>query len=76
VVLVAQRANDLGGERLVQHLDDGVPVSLIPLGNGALFDVLPRTPAQFLDIGQERTLVLVGSRSHLTMMLRGRGKAR
>ena len=48
VALVAQDADDLGRERLVQDLDDGLAVRAIVLGDRALLDVparpLPQLP--------------------------------
>src|SRR6266849_3390579 len=41
VALVAQDADDLGGERFVQELHDDVAVGVVPGSNRAFRDVLP-----------------------------------
>src|ERR671925_604852 len=53
MALVAQRADDLGGERLVEQLDDHIAVGVIPGSHRALRDVLPGALAQRLDVGEE-----------------------
>jgi len=53
VPLVAQDADDLGGKRLVEQLDDGGSVGLVPFGDGPFLDVLAGPPAQLFDVGQE-----------------------
>jgi hypothetical protein len=54
-----QHADDLGRERLVQDLHDDLGVGAIALGDGAALDVLAGAPAQGLDVGEKR-LLLVG----------------
>jgi hypothetical protein len=54
VTLVAQHANNLGGQRFVQNLDDGVAVSGVPFGDRALFDMFPGALAQCFDVGKKR----------------------
>src|SRR5882724_575148 len=46
VSLVAQYANDLRGQRLIQHFDYGFPIRPIAFGYGALINMLTRTRAQ------------------------------
>src|SRR5688572_1205358 len=54
MALVAQRADDLGRERLVEELEDHAAVGVVPGSHRALRDVLPGPPAQRLDVGEER----------------------
>ena len=54
VPLVAQDADDLGGERLVEELDHGLAVGPVARGDRALLDVLARACAERLDVGEER----------------------
>jgi hypothetical protein len=53
VPLVAQHADDLGGQGLVEQADDGVAVRLVALGDGAVLDVLARPVAERLDVADE-----------------------
>ena len=53
VALVAEHAHDLRRERLVEHLDHPVPVSAVGRRDRALFDLLPSSFAERLDVGQE-----------------------
>src|SRR5437660_2034361 len=50
---VAQRADDLGGERFVQQLHHRIEVRVIAGHHRALGDVLPGAAAQLLYIRQE-----------------------
>ena len=54
VTFIAERADDLGGQRLVEELDDHIRVASISLGYRSLLDVLARALAQSLDVGEER----------------------
>jgi hypothetical protein len=53
VPLVAQDAHDLGGQRLVQDLHDGLAVGLVAFRDGTVLDVLARPLPQRLDVGEE-----------------------
>src|SRR5260221_7138931 len=53
VALVAQRADDLGGERLVQQLVHHATVGVIPGSHRTFADVLPGPLAQRGDVGEE-----------------------
>src|SRR3954468_10987806 len=55
MALVAQRADDLGGERLVQELQHHAAVGVVAGSHRPFGDVLPGTPAQRLDVGEERS---------------------
>jgi len=50
VALVAQHTDDLGGERFVEQLEDGITIRAITLGDRALLDVLPRALPQCFDV--------------------------
>src|SRR5581483_4952846 len=52
VELVAQRADELGGERLVQYPDRLLAIELVVRGDRPLRDVLARTLAKGLDLLQ------------------------
>ena len=51
MALVAQHADKLRRQRLVQHLDHLLAVGLVGAGDGALLDMLARAVADFLDVG-------------------------
>src|SRR4029079_6019274 len=51
--LVAQRADDLGGERLVEELQHHAAVGVVTGSHRPLGDVLPGTPTQRLDVGEK-----------------------
>ena len=53
VPLVAQHADDLGGQRLVEHLDHPLAVGAVGVGDRALLDLLPGPLAEGLDVGEE-----------------------
>ena len=53
VALVAQHADDLGRQRLVENAHDRVAVRPIALGDRALLDVPARPRPKLLDIRQE-----------------------
>ena len=53
VALVAQHADDLGGQRLVEQLHHRLAVRLVALGHRAVLDVLARALAERLDVGHE-----------------------
>src|SRR5260221_7139098 len=55
VALVAQRADDFGGERLVQELEHHRAVGVVPGSHRALRDVLPGPLTQRLDVGEKRS---------------------
>src|SRR5688500_14620333 len=55
MALGAPRADDLGGERLVEELEDHAAVGVVPGSHRALRDVLPGPLAQRLDVGEERS---------------------
>ena len=59
VAFVAEHADDLGREGLVQDPHDDLGVGAVALGNGAALDVLARAAADRLDVGQKRLLLLV-----------------
>src|SRR5262249_37589818 len=74
VTLVAQHADDLGGERLVQHPDDGLTVGAVVLGDGALLDVPPCALAQLADVREKGCVagrVLDGTRFHRGLLAHG-----
>jgi hypothetical protein len=50
MALVAQDANDLCSERLVQDSDHSLAVCLVGISNCAVLDVLPGSPADFFNI--------------------------
>jgi len=52
VPLVAQHAHELGGERLVQHVDDTGKVGLVAARDRSLVDVLAGAPADLGDVGK------------------------
>ena len=52
--LVAQNADDLGRQHLVQHLDHLLAVGGVARGDGAIGDVLPGALLNLLHIGNER----------------------
>ena len=54
VTLVAQHADDLRGQRLVEQLDHGLAVGPVSIGDRAFFDVLPRPATKLGDVGHER----------------------
>ena len=54
VALVAQHADDLGRERLVEQPHHRLAVGAVAGRHRALLDVLAGAAAQFLDVGQER----------------------
>ena len=64
VVPVAQHAHELGGERLVQHLDHLLAVGTVVLGDRALLDVAARLLAQGLHVGEGRAGLLLGNCAH------------
>jgi hypothetical protein len=53
VALVAEHADELGGERLVEQAQDGLAIAAIGLGDGALLDVAARAAAELLDVGEK-----------------------
>src|SRR3989442_638885 len=55
MALVAQRADDLGGERFVQELQHHAAVGVIPGSHRPLGDVLAGALAQRLDVGEKRS---------------------
>ncbi|MNH28058.1 hypothetical protein D3C78_654160 [compost metagenome] len=52
VALVAQGADPLGGQRLVEQAQDFFPVGAVAFGHGALLDMLAGTLTQGFNIGQ------------------------
>src|ERR1700761_1151660 len=56
VIFVAQYANDLGRQRLIQYLDHRLAVGAIAVGDRSLVDVRASTLANGLDIGKKRFL--------------------
>src|SRR5262249_25677316 len=50
VTLVAQHADELGGEHLVEHRDDALAVGLVALGYRALLHMLARVIPDPLDV--------------------------
>ncbi len=46
MTLVAQHADQFGGQRFVEQADDFLPVGAIAFGHCAVLHVLPRTFAQ------------------------------
>jgi hypothetical protein len=56
VLAIAQRADDLGRQRLVEELHRELAVDLIAGGDRALFDVLARSPTELFDVSQKRLL--------------------
>src|SRR5581483_6518391 len=57
VALVTEHAHHLGGERVVEQLDQLLPIGLIALGDRALLEVLSRTTAQLLNFGEKSAAV-------------------
>jgi len=57
VPAIAQRADDLGRQRLVQHADHRLAIAAVPFGHRAVQDVLAGAAADLFDIGQERLLL-------------------
>ena len=54
MALVAQHADELRRQRLVEDLDHGLAVGLVARRDGALLDVLAGPLAQGLDVGEKR----------------------
>jgi hypothetical protein len=54
VVLVAQHAHQLGGQGVVEQLDDGFAIGAVASGHGAAVDVLTRALADVLEVADER----------------------
>lgn len=52
VALVAQEADQLGGERFVEQAQDGLAIGRIAFGDRAFLDVLAGTVAKGLDVRQ------------------------
>jgi hypothetical protein len=50
---VTQNTDDFCRQRLIENLDDSRTVTLVPLGNGAVFDMSPGSFAQGLNICQK-----------------------
>ncbi len=56
VALVAQGADNLGGQGLVENLYHIIPIGLVALGDSPLLNVLPGAFAQGFNIGQKRLI--------------------
>ena len=56
--LVAQDADDFGGEHTVQHVDGLPKVELVSGGDGSLGHVFARSPAQLFDVLKEGALLV------------------
>src|SRR5579872_1229440 len=54
VPLVAEDADDLGGQRLIQDAQGCLKICLITFGDSAPFHMLPGAAANFFDVAQER----------------------
>src|SRR6202140_4661526 len=53
VTLVAQDANDLSGQRLVQHPQNSLSVPFVTISDCAALNVRARPPADLTDVGQK-----------------------
>jgi hypothetical protein len=53
VALVAQHTDDLGGQRLVQQFQHGLPVCTVAVRDGARFNILTRLGAYRLHVHVE-----------------------
>ena len=53
VALVAEVADELGGQRLVEHLDDPIAVGAVRGGDRALLDLRPCSLTEGLHVGEE-----------------------
>jgi hypothetical protein len=53
VSLVAKDADDLGGQRFIEHANDGLAIGPISLRDGARLDVLSRPAAELLDVAEK-----------------------
>src|SRR5471030_110998 len=69
MALVAQHADDLGRQRVVQQLDGGVDVAAVGLGDGTLLDVFARPALDLFDVGEERRGLWI---CHLVLLAFGR----
>jgi hypothetical protein len=61
VALVSKHTNDLGRERFVEDLDRGLGVATVTRRYGAFLDVLARSLAQCLYVGEKRRVFHGGS---------------
>ncbi len=68
VPLVAQHANDFGRERLIEKPDDLLHVRAIARGDGAGVDVLARSLAQRLDVGQHACAIGAINGRHIVLL--------
>ena len=53
MALVAQDADNFGGQRFVEHAQRGLQIGLVALRDRAFFNVLAGAAANFLDVAQE-----------------------
>jgi hypothetical protein len=77
VVAIAQHADELGRERLVQHLQHLGAVARVALGDRTFLDVAARGIAQGLDVGELRLALRRGDGSvHGFSWWKGSGSAK
>jgi hypothetical protein len=59
MALVTQDANDFSGQGFIEHAQNDFAITLVRVGYGAILNMLTGSPADFGNVAEERTFVLI-----------------